>query len=315
MSQPAFLIDDVHAALERALVDMRVAVVGDGVRIEQGQGLLRRSVTVAYGEIVAAYTAAANTAAANTAAANTAAANTAAANTAAASTGTANTVDPRAWLAAWARGVLAVLNEPANSKGHTLTFVDCTATLMPALEGPGFVAGVAAVRGDEPFSTRQPGGLLAVYFVELDQGRRLLSRAQVEGWGVHPERLEKAALSVLFHRTRHTSPVDDEADGVTWQRLAVGDGSDSARALLMDVLEWSRTMSGLWVGVPSPGVVMYRDVADDAALAAFQEQVRRAWLTSADPLSPDVLRWRSGTLEPAPCSTPAADAEWTLTEG
>src|SRR5699024_1147162 len=108
---------------------------------------------------------------------------------------------PRASAHNAARGIMAVLNEPANSDAATWSFIDCTPVIAPCAEGPGFEEGVRAADGETPFYQPYVGDLRLAYYVDLDEGQRLLTQAQVDAWGVHPERIEKAGLSILFHRS------------------------------------------------------------------------------------------------------------------
>src|SRR5690554_2352610 len=91
-----------------------------------------------------------------------------------------------------ARGIIAVINEPKNSDGDAWSFIDTTPVIAPSAEGLGFEEGVAAAGGSTPFFQPYVGDLRLAYYIDLDDGQRLLTEEQVKAWKVHPERVQKA---------------------------------------------------------------------------------------------------------------------------
>jgi hypothetical protein len=187
--------------------------------------------------------------------------------------------------AAWARGVEAVLAEPGRSDAHTWEFVRCAATLLPQWERPAFAIG-AGDAGAPPFSAPAPAGLIRVYFFELTQGVRLLSAEQAALWGAHPDRLDRAGLSILYHRTRHHEPTpSDAAAGAL--ALWTGDGHDAPRVLLFEIAppEHSR----VYAAVPDQNTLVWVDGQDAGAVAELREWASVRFGQSSDPLTDQLI--------------------------
>lgn len=196
-------------------------------------------------------------------------------------------------LTSWARGVYGVLAEPSNSKGASMTFMDAARCVVASLEGPLFAAGIEAAGGEAPWLRPFSDDLVVAYWLELDQGVRVLPTAQVDGWGVHPERVEKAAVSILFHRTRFgdLAPLDG-ADDVDCFR--VGDGYDAGRALILDSWDYHRCRAGAWFATPSADVLLVSKDLEHPPRDAFQAVVDRLWADAEQPLSRTVGAFRDG---------------------
>lgn len=204
--------------------------------------------------------------------------------------------DERAVANNAARGILAVINEPGNSDGVAMSFIDTTPSVAPCAEGPGFVEGVAAAGGDAPFLQPYVGDLQLAYYVDLDEGQRLLTQAQVDAWGVHPERIEKAGLSILFHRSGFERWENHLIDGILIRRLALGDGGDAARGALLEMFDYYKAQSGRLFALPSSGQLLFTDDVSDEALTVLKKVAAGAYEKSQDPLSRDIFVIRSGKL-------------------
>lgn len=208
--------------------------------------------------------------------------------------------DARSYAAEVARGVFAVLNEPSNSKAETLSFLDTTPSILPSAIGPGFIEGVLLAGGTQPFVQPYVQGLELAYFVDLDEGQRLLPLSQVQGWGVHPERVEKAGLSILFHRSGHERWENHLIDGVLVRRLAIGDGADGARGTLMEFFDWQKAQSGRFFAAPSSDLLLFTDDLFDETLRVFRRVVEGAYAKHELPLSSAIYRFIGGKLDPLP---------------
>lgn len=206
----------------------------------------------------------------------------------------------RALIAGFARGLMSQLNEPANARGESLSFLDTTPTIHPTVAGPGFVTGVRLAGGSEPFTQPYVDGFEFVYLIDLDEGQRLLPLAQVQAWGVHPERVEKAGLSILFHRSGHERWENHLVDGVLIRRLVIGDGSDGARGALLEFFDWQKVQTGRYFAFPSSEMLLFTDDVTPQTLDVFRRVVEGAYEKHALPLSTVVFQWEGGKLRPQP---------------
>jgi hypothetical protein len=195
---------------------------------------------------------------------------------------------------AFVRGVYATLAEPATAEGAELAFEEAARTVLPSLEwGAPFAAGVAAAGGEAPYLRPFAAHVAAAYVVELDDGIRVLSAAQVASWAVTADRLERAAVSILYHRSWGGS-LERGTDGV-W-RSTVADGNDAARALMLDQWAYDVVRNGALFAVPTCDALL---VADDTAAgrAALGAALRAA---DADTLLYSaILRWERGAVSTA----------------
>ncbi len=198
-------------------------------------------------------------------------------------------------LTSFARGVAAALAEPTNSTGAEESFASAAATLTPSLEGPLFASGAFAAGADTPFLVPFAEGVAVAYQFELDLGVRLIRESQVALWGVHPNRIEKAALSILFHRSwgAETTPVED---GSVIERYGLGDGNDAARALVLDNLFFSRCRDGLTFAAPASDALLIADGVTPQIVEAVGNAAERLSAASDCPLPVSVMRYVDGRL-------------------
>jgi uncharacterized protein YtpQ (UPF0354 family) len=204
-------------------------------------------------------------------------------------------VDEKQWFGSVARGVLAALAEPKNSKGKDLDFVDATSRISASLEGPGFVEAAEEVLG-EPLWTRPfVGDIVLAYRIDLDNGQRLLPSSQVEDWDVHGDRIHKAAVSIIFHRSGYHAWNTKSYDEMTVDEFQKGDGCDAARATILDMLDYHRTRSGVLFACPTADHLIFTDDEEDT-LSDFRKLAERLYHESSFPLSDHVFAYRDGKL-------------------
>lgn len=208
--------------------------------------------------------------------------------------------DERAIAHSAARGIVAVINEPRNSDGDAWSFIDTTPVIAPCAEGPGFEEGVSAAGGNAPFSLPYVGDLRLYYYIDLDDGQRLLPAAQVNDWGVHSDRIEKAGLSILFHRSGYERWENQLVDGTLIRRLAIGDGGDAARGCLLELFDYAKAQSGRLFAMPSHGSLVFTDTVSPDAFAVLQKVATGAFEKASAPLSTDIFLCKDGKLQATP---------------
>jgi hypothetical protein len=192
----------------------------------------------------------------------------------------------------WVRGVAAVLTEPRHSKAPLLMeFAEAAKSIMPQLERATFAAGARAAGGDAhtmPFGA----DLHLVFYIELDDGFRLLSREQVIQWGATDDRIERAAFSILYHRSRHTELSPAACTGV--DEWTSGDGFDGARALILDAVDWFRCGAGARFASPSQHRLLVTTDATSPDDHVFTAMVDEHFRAAERPLSRRVFRFVGG---------------------
>lgn len=198
--------------------------------------------------------------------------------------------------AAAARGIAAMFEAPTSDQGDSYSYIDVTSCLLPHLECRGFVEGVRAAGGELPWIREWQPDHFFVYYIEVDEGLRLLSAAQAENWQVHPERIEKAASSILFHRTGYRRWERQERGGLAVDVLRIGDGADAARGAILDLLDYDRASGELLFAFPSADELLFVE-AEACGEQAFRELVESEFAAAAIPRSEQLFRWRKGRLE------------------
>ena len=196
---------------------------------------------------------------------------------------------------AFARGVYAVLAEPKGDAGASVTFEESARTVLPSIEAPFFHEGVAGARGDTPFTTPFPGDLAVVYRVELDHGIRLLTSAQVAEWGCTADRLSKAALSILFHRS-WDAPFAPTPEAPSVWEFGVRDGLDGVRALMMNQWDYNRVRDTALFSLPECDTFLFSEDASESAKAALRDVTFVRYASSSRPLSADIFRFERGQI-------------------
>lgn len=201
----------------------------------------------------------------------------------------------RAAALGFARGVHAVLAEPKGDAGAQLTFEDAARTVLPSIEAPHFRMGALAAGGDEPFTTVFPGGLSVAYRVELDHGIRLLTEAQVQSWGCTGDRLDKAAMSILFHRS-WDAPFRPTPERPEIYEFDVGDGLDGARVLMMNQWGYDYVRDGAVCSLPGVDSVLLSTDTSDGGVAALAKLTAARFASSSRPLSDAIFRFERGKI-------------------
>lgn len=207
-------------------------------------------------------------------------------------------LDHRIAVASYARGIAAALAEPRRSKAEDMPFTDAARTILPSIEGPLFAAGVELVGGGTPFLTPFGDNLTVAYAIELDLGIRTLREAQVAAWGTTADRVSKAAMSILFHRSwglDFASVEDTPFDAFDGR-----DGLDAARVLMLDQSHYDRVRDGLLFAVPNDETLLVSQDTSDASAMALAAHAREACEASALPLSPSVFAFERGRRLPEP---------------
>jgi hypothetical protein len=192
----------------------------------------------------------------------------------------------------WVRGVAAVVGEPRTTKTPALMeFAEAAKSIMPQLERSTFALGVRAAGGDAhtmPFGA----DLHLAFHIELDDGYRLLSREQVIQWGATDDRIERAAFSILYHRSRHTELSPASHPGV--DEWVSGDGFDGARALILDAVDWFRCGAGARFASPSQHLLLVTTDASSPDDSAFTALVDEQFRAAERPLSRRIFRFVGG---------------------
>lgn len=163
------------------------------------------------------------------------------------------------------------------------------AALLPKLERARFgQAYDAVVRGRgadiavEGLYVRDFGGGLVTAYVQ-DEGWKFnyVPRGRVAGWDASPDTVHSVGRSNLYHR----AALDHRA-----REVALGDGYDGARAILMDDVFYDRGgPDGIEVAVPARDLLMIGPGLDAAV-------VRQAYEDARYPISPEVFFFRGDRL-------------------
>lgn len=201
----------------------------------------------------------------------------------------------RGALASFARGLYGVLGEPKKSRGMELNFEEAAKTVLPSVEGPLFSAGALAAGGDAPYLSKFPGDLSVAYWVELDLGIRVLTGKQIAEWGCTDDRLAKAALSILFHRS-WDAPFGATSEEGGIEEFKVGDGLDGARVLMMNQWGYDRVRDAALFALPESDRFLFSPATDDAAVADLRELAGKRYASSSRPLSLEVFRFERGRI-------------------
>jgi hypothetical protein len=201
--------------------------------------------------------------------------------------------DPRVALASFARGVTAVLSEPTNSRADEDAFVSAARSMLPTLEGPGFVLGALAAGGKRPFVQPFGSDLHTAYVIELDEGFRVVTEEQVTTWGVTADRIHKASLSILFHRTTFAC-FETVSEGL--ECFAMRDGYDGARAHIFEMWDYHRARRGIAFTLPDCGTMLLTDDTSAHGIERLTEATSRRFADARCPLSQRVFRFVDGRL-------------------
>ena len=203
----------------------------------------------------------------------------------------------RRQIAAFASGVHHVLLEPSRSQASQWDFVESTGGLIPGIHAPGFEQGVEAAAGESAWTVDFFGDLRIAYFIKLDRGMRVLTKPQVERWGVSDDRITSAARSILFHNTRNLD-FQTFDDGAYVKQLRSGDGHDATRCLVVGDAFFGDIDAGFRFTMPSPDHFL---AVMDATAESTEELRQTTESTYQDvdyPLSTQVFRFETGKPVP-----------------
>jgi uncharacterized protein YtpQ (UPF0354 family) len=193
----------------------------------------------------------------------------------------------RARVVSYFRGVGAVAAAPRpNRREANAEFAQAAGRILPSLEGSLFGLGAKAAGLELPiFAKPFVGDLHVIHFVELDNGRRLLTEQDTRRWGVTAERVEKAGLSNLYYRSAQETPqVVIGLEGA--RRFHIGDGYDAARALVLEPLFYDECKAGIAFAIPATDALIILDgPCQDADHVALGHKAQRDFRESAWALS------------------------------
>lgn len=207
--------------------------------------------------------------------------------------------------AAFLRGVAFGLSSPCLPAAHKTDFPAAAATLTSILDTSAFARGFEAVTG-ETLVAWQLNRHHTLYFVFEGRDRRFAITEPLRAtWAVHPERIERAAASMLLHRTRADFRAVESA-AYPMERAYHGDGADAARLTILATHLFDEARRGLMLAAATPDHLFVAPLSEsgaaDFAAAAFAhpETVHRA-------LPPVVYFIEQGTLSLEP-------REWVASE-
>lgn len=195
----------------------------------------------------------------------------------------------------FARGVAAVMAEPARSTAAQWDFRRTAARVTANLETEAFLAGAQAANGGEPvFFVPFVDDLFLVIYVQLDNGSRVLTRRQVDAWEATNDRVISAARSLLFHHSANVkwggTPPVLELDG--------RDDQNAVRTIVFEDLYYSDFKPTIRFGIPTQQNFMFvfGDNSDD--IETLKRAVHDTHAAAAYPLSPRVYAFMGG--QPVP---------------
>jgi len=197
---------------------------------------------------------------------------------------------------AFARGVRAVLSESPRSRAGKWTFEQSAGRLFPAVETRRFLEGVYSAAGTLPFSTRLTSDLFYVFYIEADQGRRILTQTQADAWGATEDRIYSAARSMLFHRTRNLRWESCEGPVLT---IRAGDGYEAARGIVFADAYFAETTEDFRIAIPEPGTYLFVKDSSPGSVDALKAVALRTYSQSTSPLSTAIFALRSASIQEA----------------
>jgi len=183
-------------------------------------------------------------------------------------------------LLAIAAGLEAAVKYPARSvPGEDLR--TGAAALLPKLERKRFALTYDAVCDKDGLLWSDFGGGLVTCYVE-DQGWKfqVMGRARFAAWDTTIGTVHSVARSNLYHRA-----------ALDWQarEVALGDGYDAARAIMLDDVFYDRAgPDGIVFAVPSRDLLMVAA----AGRPLSPEAVAQAYTSAKYPLSPEVFAFK-----------------------
>lgn len=194
---------------------------------------------------------------------------------------------------AFARGIRSLVSEPARSPARKYSFEQAAGVLFPVLEHQGFVDAFKHA-GEEALTVTSTDRLAFVFVIETDRGRRVLPLQQFQKWGVKLGRVEAAARSMLFHRTRGLEW--NHFDGQVFS-LRAGDGLDSARGIVFQDAFFGDTSENFRIAIPSTDHFLF--IKDESSIDALKAAALSVYESANAPLTPAIFALHGDGLREA----------------
>lgn len=173
------------------------------------------------------------------------------------------------------------------------------AALLPKVERARFVRAYdAVVRGrggdlavDGLYYRDFGGGLITTYVQDEGWKFNYIPRGRVAGWDASPDTVHSVGRSNLYHR----AALDYHA-----REVALGDGYDAARAIIIDDVFYDRgDANGVSIAVPGRDLLLVGPNLDAAVVAQAYELAKY-------PISPEIYRFKGNRVEHAAWSAEVA---------
>lgn len=192
----------------------------------------------------------------------------------------------------FASGVHNVLLEPSRSKAAEWDYREAAGRLLPNIEVETFALGAEAA-GSPAWTQPFHEDLIVAYYFELNIGRRVLSKAQFEGWPQTASQVSAAARSILYHKSRDASPKAVEGfEGV--ELVHLGDEYDAVRSIIVVDLFFGDFKDSFRVTMPSQDALLFVKGDEPAQIEALR-RATAAYLEAADyPLSGSIYTFERG---------------------
>lgn len=197
---------------------------------------------------------------------------------------------------AFARGVRAVLSESPRSRAGKWSFEQSAGRLFPSVESHRFAEGVRAASGSLPFAIPLSRELEYVFYIEADQGRRILTQHQAQTWGVTEDRIYSAARSMLFHRTRNLKWESCEGPVLM---VKAGDGYEAARGLVFSDAYFAETTEDFRVAIPETTTYLFVKDSSAESVDALKSLALKTFNESSSPLSTAIFALRGDSIQEA----------------
>ena len=205
-------------------------------------------------------------------------------------------------LRACSYGVKGALVTPARAQVmDQWTYEQVAGKMFLGVVDPGLDAGVQAVTGSPCWRLPIDEDLGLMAWIELEQGRRPITQAQAQRWGVTDDRVQSAARSMLYHRTRDVITHRGYLGHPEVQAVALGDGLDAARCVVIcDVLFGELDEFKAVMAMPHPDLLLLAPSREAQALAQLQAAAWAAYEAAEHPLSPRIYALERGRPRPLP---------------
>jgi uncharacterized protein YtpQ (UPF0354 family) len=205
--------------------------------------------------------------------------------------------DRSTFTSAIVRGILEALFEPDASDADAWDFEKAAGSILPTIEGPGFALGASSLADGDIWAEPFEANLSLTYRLLLDNGKRVLTEQQLDGWQATRDRVSSAARSLLFHHTRDASasPVDGY-DGL--ESLAVEDGHDAARLIVLEDVMFGEFDDSSRIAIPTPDTLLFVRRGDEATTRALREAAQARFEASSQPLTTTLFQFRRSKPKP-----------------